>query len=264
MPWASKVWYNTSMSWGTTRRNTVLFVMFLFVVIPVSAIVFILFYEPPNCYDGKQNGSETGVDCGGTCQLLCTNQQTEPVVLWERPFRVSDGVYNLLAYIENPNLNGYLKNASYIFKIYNEEGVQIGEKKGVISIAPQTTRPVIENNINTYEQVPARVTFEFVGELIYEQVEPRDSLVVIKDEFIENEAKSPRVKAKIQNISLKKINNIDVIVLVYDVFENVLGTSSTFVDTLDSEESRDIVFTWPQPFADEVARIELIPIYDFE
>jgi len=252
------------MSWGTSRRNTVLFTLFLFIGIPVGAISFLLFYDPPTCFDAKQNGDETGVDCGGSCQLLCTNQVTEPVVLWERQFRVTDGIYNLLAYVENPNPSAYVRNAQYVFKIFNEDNILIGEKRGATSIAPKSVRPVIENNIQTFEQMPTRVTFEFLGELVYEQTEPKDSLVIIKDEFMENEATSPRVKANIQNISLKNLQNIDVVVLVYDVFDNVLGVSSTFVEKLNSEEARDIVFTWPQPFTDEVARIELIPLYDFE
>ncbi len=252
------------MSWGTSRRNTILFILFIFIAVPVGIVAFILFYEKPNCFDNKQNGSETGVDCGGTCQLLCTVQQIEPVVLWERSFRVADGVYNLLAYVENPNTNAYLKNASYEFKMYNEENVLIGEKTGVISIAPKSARPILVNNVQTFEQIPMRVEFKFTSELVFEQAEPKDSIILIKDEFIENEKTSPRVKAKIQNLSLKKIEHIDVVVLLYDVFDNVIATSNTYVDVLDSEDVRDIVFTWPQGFVEDVARIELIPIYDFE
>lgn len=252
------------MSWGTKRRNTVLFTLFLFILIPVGIIAFLIFYHPPTCFDGLQNGDETGLDCGGTCQLVCTNQVVKPVVLWERQFRVTNGVYNLLAYVENPNPTAYVRNAQYSFKIYNEDNILIGEKTGVVSIAPKSVRPIIENNIQTFEQVPTRTTFEFLGDLIYEQTDPKDSIIVIKDEFIENESTSPRIKAKIQNISLKDIQNIDIVVLVYDVFDNVLGTSSTFIQDLNSEETRDIVFTWPQSFLDEVARIELIPLYDFE
>lgn len=252
------------MSWGTSRRNSVLFILLTIVIVPIVIIAFVIFYEPPTCFDKKQNGTETGVDCGGSCELLCTNQVIKPVVLWERAFRVSDGIYNLLAYVENPNPTAFVRDAQYIFKLYNEDNVLIGEKTGVFSIAPKSSRPIIENNIQTFQQVPTRVTLDIVGDLIYEQTEPKDSLVIIKDEFIENESKSPRVKAKIQNISLNNIKDIDVVVIIYDVFDNVLGTSSTYVDQLLSEESKDIVFTWPQPFNDEVARIELIPLYDFE
>lgn len=252
------------MSWGTNRRNTVLFVMFLFIIVPVGSIAFIVFYDPPNCFDAKQNGTETGIDCGGSCQLLCNDQVTEPVVLWERAFKVSDGVYNLLAYIENPNPSAFLQETQYVFKIYNEDGVMIGERSGSVSIAPKSARPVIQNNLQTFEQIPARIEFTFTSERIYENTEPKDSLIIIKDEFIENESTSPRVKAKIQNISLKQIKQIDVVILLYDTFDNVLGTSNTFVESLGPEDSKDIVFTWPKSFTDEVNRIEIIPIYDFE
>lgn len=252
------------MSWGTSRRNTVLFVIFIFIFVPIAGIAFMIYYNPPNCFDSKMNGDETGADCGGSCELLCTNQVTEPVILWERHFKVNEGVYNLLAYIENPNPTAFVRDAQYIFKIYNEENILIGEKKGVVSIAPKSVRPVIESNIQTYEQVPSRIDFEFTSELVYEQTSPKESIVIIKDEYLENESKTPRIKAQIQNISLRQIRSIDVVVLVYDVFDNVMNTSSTFVERLNPEEDRDIIFTWPQPFPDTVARIELIPLYDFE
>jgi asparagine synthase (glutamine-hydrolysing) len=45
---------------------------------------------------------------------------------------------------------------------------------------------------------------------------------------------------------------------VYDEFDSVLGVSSTFVDQLHSEEVRDIVFTWPQPFTDASGRYTIV------
>lgn len=252
------------MSWGTHRRNTILIVLSLLIFIPAGLIAFFLFYNPPNCFDGLKNGDETGLDCGGSCVLLCTEETTEPVVLWERAFRVSGGIHNVIAYIENPNPTAFVRNAPYSFKIYNEDDVLISETSGVTSIPPKTALPVIQNNIQLYEQVVSRVVFEFTGPLTYEQSSPQDALIVIKDEIIENEEKSPRVRARIQNLSLLPIRDIDVIVVVYDEFDSVLGVSSTFVDRLESEEVRDIVFTWPQPFTDSSSRLEIIPLYDFK
>lgn len=251
------------MSWGTKRRNVVLFTLFLFIFIPISFIAFLLFYEAPSCFDSEQNGNESGVDCGGSCQLVCTSQAFDPVVIWERFFRVDDGIYNVLAYVENPNPTAEIVQAQYVFKLYNDQSVLIAEKPGTITLAPKSVRPIIETGIDTSRQIPTRVTFEFEGDLVFEKKDPKDALVIIKGEAIESEDTSPRVKAAIQNISLKDLKNIDVIVVVYDVFDNVLGTSSTFVEELGPEQSKDIVFTWPVPFADDVVRIEVIPVYDF-
>lgn len=257
------LWYDGCMSWGTKRRNTVLFIIFILVCIPIAAIGFVLFYEAPTCTDGKLNGDEVGIDCGGSCQLVCTTQAYDPVALWERYFRVDNGVYNVLSYVENPNPAVEITQARYVFKLYNEDNVLIAEREGNITLAPKSVMPIIETGISTALQVPTRVSFEFLDEFVFEKKDPSDAIVVLKDEYIENENTNPRIRAIIQNLSLQYLQDIEVIVIVYDVFDNVLSTSSTYVPRLGPEESSDIVFTWPNPFTEDVVRIELIPVYDF-
>lgn len=251
------------MSWGTKRRNRILFVVGLFILVPIAVVAFVLFYKPPTCFDGKKNSDELNVDCGGSCALVCTSQAYDPVVLWKRYFKIDEGVYNALAYIENPNPSAQVTHAHYIFKMYNEDNIIIGEREGFVTLAPKSVRPVIETNILTNKQRPTRIDFEFDAPFVFQKKDPKDAIVLIKDEKVDNEKISPRVKAKVQNISLQTLNNIDVIVILYDVFDSVIGTSSTFVPELTSEQSKDIVFTWPQPFNEDIARIEVIPIYDF-
>lgn len=250
------------MSWGTRRRNLIVTIVILLFIIPIGLIAFFVLYKPPTCFDGIQNGVETGIDCGGSCVLLCTNQVTEPVVLWERAFRVSGGFHNIIAYIENPNATAAVEEAPYVFKIYNEENILISEIYGTTTIPPKTSLPIIKNNVQLYEQIVSRITFEFTEPLIYSKSDPKDSLLIIKDEIVENESTTPRVRAKIQNVSFNTVENIDVIIIIYDTFDSVIGVSSTFVPILNSEAAQDIVFTWPFPFVDEVSRIEIIPLYD--
>jgi len=250
------------MSWGTKRRNLVLTTLFLFIFIPIGAIAFLVFYNPPTCFDSIQNSDESGIDCGGSCQLICTQEAFEPVVLWERLFKVDEGVYNVLAYIENQNANASVIGARYMFKLYNEQNVPIVEREGVVSILPNSVLPVIETNIQTEKQIPTRVEFDFVSDLVFEKRSSQESYILVKDELIENITTEPRVKAEIQNITLSRIQDIDIVVILYDSFSNVIQTSSTYVPELNSEESKEIVFTWPNPFAQDVARIEVIPIYE--
>ena len=63
----------------------------------------------------------------------------------------------------------------------------------------------------------------------------------------------PKVKATLQNISLDSVVRIKVVVLLFDVFDNVIGSSSTVVDKIDGESSKDIVFTWPNNFKEEIS-----------
>jgi hypothetical protein len=249
------------MSWGTRRRNTIIFIVILILIIPVIVGTFFVFYEEPNCFDGKQNGYEAGVDCGGNCELLCTSETLDPTVVWERFFEVKEGVYNVVAYVENPNPSAGVLNAPYEFKLFNREGVMIADKKGVARLRPKSVLPILESGLKTLRQVPERVSFEFTSDLVFEKETPAPLNLIVKDEnyFVDN---FPKVSAKIQNINFERISNISVIVLLYDVFDNVVGSSSTFIDSLGGEETKDVTFTWPQEFDEEVSRIEIVPIYE--
>jgi len=249
------------MSWGTRRRNTIIFLVVIVLIIPVIVGAFLFFYKPPSCFDGKQNADEVGVDCGGSCELLCTVQTFPPTVVWERFFEVSPGVYNVVAYVENQNSNAGINNAQYSFKLFNRDNVLIGERKGSVSLDPKSILPIIENSLITLKQVPERVSFDFTSDLVFEKKEAKSPSLIVKDEdyFVDN---FPKVSAKIQNITLKPVFDIKIVVLLYDVFDNVVGSSNTFLEVVNGEDSRDITFTWPNSFKEEVTRIEIFPIYE--
>lgn len=249
------------MSWGTRRRNTVVFLVIVFLLIPLAVGLFLAFYNPPSCFDGKQNGKESGVDCGGNCELICTSETLPPVVVWQRFFEVENNVYNLLAYVENPNPSAGVKELGYKFTLYNRDNVPIAEKTGFFRLRPKSVVPIIENGINTKNQSPERVTFEILDDYLFEKEQPRPNVLIIKNENYRS-GPTPRVTATIDSISLNPIEDISVIVLLYDVFDNVVGSSSTYIEKIDGEGSESIVFTWPNRFREDVTRLEIIPIYE--
>lgn len=67
----------------------------------------------------------------------------------------------------------------------------------------------------------------------------------------------PRVEAAITNTSLQSVGPLDVTAVVYGTDENALGVSKTIIDELGSEASKNIFFTWQQPFTvrEEVCEI---------
>jgi hypothetical protein len=249
------------MSWGTRRRNTIIFLVIVVLIIPIMVGGFLLFYEAPNCFDGKKNADETGIDCGGGCELVCTQETLDPVIVWERFFEVSPGIYNVVAYIENKNPKAGVNNAPYIFKLFNKDDVLIASKTGSVNLKPKDTIPIIENRLNTIKQIPNRISFEFTNDLIFEKQDAQVPSIVVKDEnyFIDS---FPKVTAELQNITLKDVKDIDVVVLLFDVFDNVVATSSTFVESIPAEKIKDITFTWPISFDEDVSRIEIIPLYE--
>lgn len=229
--------------------------MFGFIIFPA----YLIFYKPPTCFDGKQNGGEKGIDCGGSCVSLCRSQYLDPNVIWARVIKVKSGVYSTAAYIENPNIDAGADSISYIFKIKDNEGVLIYERKGKTFIPPNKFFAVFEDGISTGEKTPTKVIFEFTSEALWKKKENREAGITVLKKTISREDYSPRVDATLENTTLEPISGIEVVGIVYGEDGNALGFSRTFVDKLNKGESQDIVFTWPEPFTSNVVKIEIIP-----
>ncbi|MBM2817667.1 MAG: hypothetical protein HW401_257 [Parcubacteria group bacterium] len=246
-------------SWSQRRKSSYLliFAVFLFGFIILPA--YLIFYKSPTCLDGKQNGSEKGIDCGGPCTNLCRSQYLDPNVIWARAIKVKPGLYNTLAYIENPNIGTGADSISYVFKIKDKDGVLIYEKKGKTFIPPNKFFAIFEDGISTGEKVPTKVIFEFTSEAVWKKQENREDGINVLKKAISREDSSPRIDATLGNNTLETIQNIEVVAIAYGEDENALGFSRTFIDKLTKGGSQDIAFTWPEPFTSNAVRIEIIP-----
>jgi hypothetical protein len=125
------------MSWGTRKRNFILLIFFVIVFLVLAIAAFLVFYEEPTCFDKKQNGNETGIDCGGNCDLLCNTATVDPIIHWVRYFKIAEGLYSVIAYVENQNTNAAVKNVPYSFKLYDNLGVKLAEKNGLVNLNPR-------------------------------------------------------------------------------------------------------------------------------
>lgn len=245
-------------SWSTKRKATY-FVFFviaivLFIVLPL----FLFFYKAPTCGDGIQNGSETGVDCGGKCAKICSVDYLSPNVLWSRSLVVAKGIYNAGAYVENPNLEGGASNVHYIFKLYDKDGL-IQERSGITYLPPHKNVLVFEPSIKTGERIPTRTTFEFENPIDWVKMTQGEEFLNVASKMLSTKSKTPRLEATIENTSVKAVGQVDVVGIIYDINDNTIGFSKTNIDSIDARGTANVVFTWQLPFEKEAARIEVIP-----
>ncbi len=102
-----------------------------------------------NCFDNKQNGNETGIDCGGAC-IPCDIKSLSPLQISLQKYFISgDRVITALE-IKNSNQNygaDYLdykislldKNETFIKGIFGNSYIYAGEIKHVIKILSMTS-----------------------------------------------------------------------------------------------------------------------------
>jgi hypothetical protein len=249
-------------TWATTRKAAYTFGVIMFFILIAAGIYFLRYYRAPTCTDGKQNQNEEGVDCGGSCAVICPLSVADPITLWSRAFPVSHGIYNAVAYIENPNSKVGVKNVTYRFKLYDEENVLVAERIGKAFITPNERFAIFEPRISTGERIPKRAFFEFIQFSDWTKLDKDMPKILVRGEHSSNFDTSPRVDATLQNGTIVDIHDINVVALVYDKNDNAMAVSSTKVDNLKADSSYDVAFTWDVPFPSEPARVEVIPRVD--
>lgn len=249
-------------SWGVRKQLSYLSIVLGVLVIIVSVPLFFVLNVEPTCFDGKENGEETGIDCGGTCVLQCQGDVTFPVIHWARAFKVEDGVYDLAALIENTNATIGSPEMLYQFKMYDEENLLIQDRLGKSFVLPGNKWVIFESKVLTGERKPNRVFIDFIEESEWMSVViPEEDIpnISVADQRMEERNGRPRLSASIANKTPSALYDIEVVAVVSDADENVLGVSRTYVETLEKYGKQTLVFTWREPFDAPVAKIDIIP-----
>ena len=245
-------------SWATRNKLKYLSIFLVFLLVVIGIPLFFILNTPPSCNDGKQNGEETGLDCGGLCLKLCAVDTPSPIVLWQRFFKVAPGVYSATAYVENINSSAAVREVNYSFKLYDSNNILVTERKGRTFIPPHKVFAIFEGGIGTGERVPSRVVFQFTEAFDWERSEYNDETLEVKNKVIKNETTAPRVEVTLFNPSVRKLFLLEIVAIVYDTNDNAVGASRTIIDELLSNGEHTIAFTWPGPFSGAVARIEIL------
>jgi len=237
-------------SWASRRKSIYLGV----IVFLLSAISFAIFwkfwYKAPTCFDGFRNGDEAGVDCGGSCSLVCSDSTLKPIVRWDpRLFKVSEGVWSAIVYIENPNVSVDATYLPYTLTIYDKDSNVLEERKGVTILPKNKTVGVFEGNILIREGTdPRRAIFELGNDIVWQRNEKENDDLQIGHGPLLKLDSQPRVEANIKNLGITDTKNIELIITIFDGKDNAIAASRTFVENLKKNESSDVFFTWPKPF----------------
>ena len=213
-------------------------------------------YEAPNCFDTVQNGEETGIDCGGACQRICAFDIIEPTALWSESFKIVDGQYNAVAYIENRNKSIGSPELRYTFKLFDAAGL-ITERTGTTVLPPDSVYPIFEGRIMTGTRVPTKTTIEFVPDMLWlPGTVGREQFTLERRELINADSK-PRLTAQLRNTTLDEARDVEIVATIFDVSRNPLTSSRTVVPYFAGRSTQDVTFTWPEPLAKTLRSCEV-------
>jgi hypothetical protein len=237
-----------------------LLIIFFVTVPPIGFYIWKTQQKPPSCSDAVKNQNEHGVDCGGICKIACFFEvEADPVIQWSRSYYVTKGIYNLVAYVQNPNVNYISQPAHYIFRVYDDKNVLLGSREGSVALPTTKLFPIFEPTIDVGERVPARVTFEFTEPLVWIEYGGERPELLVSDQLLTRTDEAPKLTAKITNKTLNTYKNVEVIAIIYDDEGNGFMASRTFIDKLGDRGTSEVVFTWPETFTASSSKVEIIP-----
>ncbi len=239
------------------RRRFIYGVIFAVLLAPIFYLIYAqYFYSAPTCFDNKQNGDEAGVDCDGSCVRICAFSIEEPTVKWARSFKVTDGQYNAVAYVENTNKIAASPAIPYTFSLYDEQGL-ILERSGTTVLPPDSIYPIFEGRIMVGRRVPTR-TFLTLGEAEIWQPATygRDQFTIVSRSLTGSDSK-PRLEAVLYNNDVSAAKNVEVVATIFDSEGTALAASETYVDSFAPQENTKVTFTWPEPIATTLRSCEI-------
>lgn len=206
------------------------------------------FYQSPTCFDGSQNGTERGVDCGGVCTRICLFDVKPPTVQWSRSFRVTESQYNAVVYIENNNLTAAAPEVPYVISLYDAQGL-ITERSGSTILPSDSVYPVFEARIDTKGRVPIQTKIELGEITTWVQTDGGREQFTVQSRRLTGADANPRLEAEVFNNALTGVKEVEVIATIFDAKGNALTASRTFIDDFAPRSSETAVFTWPEPIA---------------
>ncbi len=253
------------MSWASRRKSRILFIIFVLLCIVGGFLAVPFFSQTPTCFDGRVNGNELGIDCGGDCALQCTQYTQDINITWQRSYQIVPGFYNAVAYLENQNFQAGTAQVSYKFRLYDKDRLLIAERDGITFLEPNRALVVFEQQIPVGNSVPVYTTFDFTESVLFYKTDPRyqDLVISVTNQMLDTKDIKPRFSATLKNTSdIYSISEIDVYVVLYDDEDNAIQVGKTRLEALTPRQEKNIFIVWQNQFLKKPVRFEVIPRYN--
>lgn len=248
------------MSWSSRRRSLISGGTIFIVAAFLSVVAFVSWHETPSCMDGKRNQDEEGIDCGGSCALLCRETVAAPSVRFVRALSAGESRTDIIAYIDNPNPRAASRNATFTTELIDTTGTVIDTRTGMVDLPPATTIPVFMSGFSFPTNTIARAFISFDESTITWSTEQLQEDVPRVTDTNLTTSPLPRLSAKITNDLPYPLYNVRVVAAIFDTAGEAMAASETIVPRMAANTTETVVFTWNAAFPSEAGRIDVTPV----
>ncbi|HYU65095.1 MAG TPA: hypothetical protein VEK36_02425, partial [Candidatus Paceibacterota bacterium] len=207
---------------------------------------------------------EEGVDCGAVCGILCA-PETKPLEITSTLILpAANGEYDFVAAVQNPNSVYGASDIGYEVIFYDASGNEAGRRQGLFYIVPGQTRFLVESIKSENIVSTSQLVFQPVS---WQKIEgPKTAIdFPLRREQYRNIGTAPvysEYEGVIYNHSNFNLDKVDVVVLLLDQQENIIGVNTTVVRTFLAGTERYFKVSWPFAVSGEVKHVRIIAATD--
>jgi len=243
-----------------SRKKLIITLVYLAMFFLLGWLIYSWLKPAQTCTDGKKNQNETGIDCGGICSPCKKVLETQDLIIKEKAFvPSSQGKYDAVIRISNPNNQIAGSNFSYNLKLKDTSGNVLAERSGESFILPVESKYIVETDIET-NAVPAQIEAsisnlqweEFFG---YER--PELNIYNKSYNLISSGIGYSEAKGLLRNESPFDFNSVKIRVILRDANGQPVAFNKTEMNTINAGEQRDFRLLWPVNFPGEVQGVEM-------
>jgi hypothetical protein len=211
-------------------------------------IIFLIYFQSrlqalPSCFDGKKNQNEEGIDCGGPCPP-CELKSAQPLKIYPTQFLTYEKTIDFIGLIENPNPNLALKKLKYYFEIYDLDNIlKATTSIKETTLESETKKYLLEINYHKPDFLIGKVKLKILEPKAEDWVKKEKEKLPITfyNEKLVKENNKWKIQLTLFNQSYQR-QNIEVMGLVYNQNNNLIGAGITKVSLLPQETKDAYIF----------------------
>ncbi len=158
----------------------------------------------------------------------------------------SDGAtYDVFTRMINSDQEWGVSHLSYTVELLNASGKVVGSRKGSTYILPKSRKALAEINVPA-SGVPKSLRFNFVPEKVQKLRDFGAIELLVTDVAYTQFGTKGRATGTFVNKSPFAFESIDVVVVLFNKNQEIVGVNKTVIGSVLSSQQRDFSVTWPE------------------
>ncbi len=228
------------------KRKKIIIAVFPAILLLLIIVIAIIAGQPaPTCFDGKKNGGEEGIDCGGSCASCGVKYAAPLEIVSSDILSVGANASELAIKVRNSNAD-YGAHFSYQINVISLLGAKVDSYSGESFVLPHSEKYLIEPQVafkaadlSRVEVNIIKTDWSAINKSSFDLFEIYDKKARVLEA---TESGYLEVSGKISNKISHDFPAVDLTFIVYSKTGRLLYAAKTEISNLKANEIKNFVY----------------------